>query len=65
MALYRIHLKTKGGLTVFAKRPERKDHPVAWVRERRLGEMWPETEVLDVLTDLRRKHAAAKLEAVT
>lgn len=63
-ALYRIKLRTKGGLVVYARRPDSERLPITWEREPSPLNLWRENEVLPALVALRRDRKPAIVETV-
>lgn len=63
-SLYRIKLRTAGGLTVYARRPDSDRLPITWEREPTPANLWLEDEVLPAIVALRRDRKPATVEVV-
>lgn len=61
-ALFRVSLKTRGGLTIYARMPERPGLPITWTNDEKLADRWMSGSALDVICSLRRERKPARLE---
>jgi hypothetical protein len=62
LRLYRVTLKTRGGLTVFWRRPAVDGLPGYWTRNPDLAELLSPRMALEVVCSLRRRKQPARLE---
>ena len=60
--LFRIRLRTRAGLTLYARLPDRDGDPITWTREPDKADRMMSASALDAICRLRRERKPARLE---